>query len=348
MIGYHAVPVIADAYLKGIPGIDAEQALAAMIASAGFDRFDGIGDYRRLGWVAADREPSSASKTLEYAFDDWTIARMAEAMGRSEVAAEYRRRAGSWRNLFDPETGFLRARNADGSFAEPFDPMSTHGQGYIEGNAWNYSLFVPHDIAGFIDLLGTPDRLLTWLDGLFVMEVDDASIAETEDVTRAGMIGNYVHGNEPSHHVPYMYSFAGQPWQTQARVRQIMREMYRPAPDGLCGNDDVGQMSAWYVFSALGFYPVAPGSNQYVLGSPAVRRAQLDLGDGRTLVVIAENQAPDHVYVREVALNGQPLERTYITHAELMQGGELRFVMSAQPNREWATDAAARPYSMSR
>jgi predicted alpha-1,2-mannosidase len=319
-----------------------------MIASANFDRYDGIGDYRRLGWVPADRHSNSASKTLEFAYDDWTIARMAEALGRNEVASAFNRRAASWQNLFDPETGFLRARNADGSFPLDFDPMSTHGQGYIEGNAWNYSLYVPHDVQGFINLLGGPDRLVAWLDRLFVMGVDDDDIADNENITRAGMIGNYVHGNEPSHHVPYMYCFAGQPWKTQARVRQIMDEMYRPVPDGLCGNDDCGQMSAWYVFSALGFYPVAPGSSQYVLGSPAVKRAEIDLGEGRTFLVVAENQAPDHVYVTAVRLNGKTLERSYVTHDEVVRGGELRFVMSGRPNPDRATGAEARPYSMSR
>ncbi|MCP4573862.1 MAG: glycoside hydrolase family 92 protein [bacterium] len=345
MIGYHAVPVIADAHLKGLGGFPADEALEAMVASAGFDRYDGLGDYRELGWVPADRHSNSASKTLEFAYDDWTIARMAQAMGRADVAAEFDRRAASWRSLFDPATGFLRARNADGGFPADFDPMATHGQGYIEGNAWNYSLYVPHDVAGFMDLLGGPDRLTTWLDGLFVMQVDDASIAGNEDITRAGMMGNYVHGNEPSHHVPYLYSFAGRPWQTQQRVREIMATMYRPLPDGLCGNDDCGQMSAWYVFSALGFYPVAPGSNQYVLGSPAVRRAELDLGGNRTFLVVAENQAPQNVYVREVRLDGQRLDRLFITHEEVMRGGELRFVMSARPDSAGAD--AARPYSMS-
>jgi len=348
MIGYHAVSVIADAYLKGLRDFDADQALEAMVASATFDRYDGIGDYRELGWVPGDRQSSAASKTLEYAYDDWTIARMAEAMGRGNVAADFDRRAASWRALHDPDTGFLRARNADGTFPPDFDPMATHGQGYIEGNAWNYSLYVPHDVAGFVGLLGGSDKLITWLDDLFVMEVDDESIAHNEDITRAGIIGNYVHGNEPSHHVPYLYCFAGQPWKTQARVRQIMTEMYRPRPDGLGGNDDLGQMSAWYIFSALGFYPVAPGSNQYVLGSPAVRRAEIDLGGGRTFVVIAENQAPDNVYAGSVRLNGVPLERCYITHKEIVTGGELHFIMSDQPNTEWATDAEDRPYSMSR
>ncbi len=348
MIGYHAVPVIADAYLKGLSGFDAERALEAMIASATFDRYDGIGDYRELGWVPADRQSSAASKTLEYAYDDWTIARMAEAMGQPAVASEFDRRAASWRALFDPGTGFLRARNADGSFPPDFDAMATHGQGYIEGNAWNYSLYVPHDVAGFIALLGGDEALVTWLDDLFEMEIDDESIADNEDITRAGIIGNYVHGNEPSHHVPYLYCFAGQPWKTQARVRQIMTEMYRPVPDGLGGNDDLGQMSAWYIFSALGFYPVAPGSNQYVLGSPAVRRSEIDLGGGRSFTVIAENQAPGNVYVESVRLNDAPLGRCYITHGEIMAGGELRFVMTNQPNREWATAVEQRPYSMSR
>jgi predicted alpha-1,2-mannosidase len=245
-------------------------------------------------------------------------------------------------------TGFLRARNADGSFPAEFDPMSTHGQGYIEGNAWNYSLFVPHDIAGFAELIGGPEKLTAWLDGLFEMEVDDASIAENEDITRAGMIGNYVHGNEPSHHVPYMYSFVGQAWKTQARVRQVMREMYRPGPDGLCGNDDVGQMSAWYVFGALGFYPVAPGGGEYVLGSPAVDRAVVDFGEGRRLVVVAENQGPGNVYVSRVLLNGQPVERIYLTHEELIRGGELRFLMYGEPGNAEGPGVGACPFSMSR
>jgi predicted alpha-1,2-mannosidase len=348
MIGYHSVSVIADAYVKGLRGFDADHALDAMIASANYDRYDGIGDYRELGYVPADGESNSASKTLEFAYDDWAIARMAAAMGRKDVAGTFDRRAASWRNLFDPDTGFLRARNADGSFPADFDPMSTHGQGYIEGNAWNYSLYVPHDVHGFIDRLGGPDELIAWLDSLFVMEVDEKSIAGTEDVTRAGMIGNYVHGNEPSHHVVYLYCFAGQPWKTQARVRQILAEMYRPAPDGLCGNDDCGQMSAWYVFSALGFYPVAPGSNQYVLGSPVIERAAIELGGERTFRVVADDQAPGNVYVSEVWLDGERLERNYITHDEIMRGGELRFVMSDRANRKRGTGAEARPYSMSR
>ncbi|HOX25473.1 MAG TPA: GH92 family glycosyl hydrolase [Candidatus Krumholzibacteria bacterium] len=348
MIGYHAVPVIADAWVKGVRGFDPAEALDAMLASATYDRYDGLGAYRRLGWVPADSSRYAASQTLEYAFDDWTIARMAESLGRADVAAEYDRRAGSWRALWDPSSGFLRARNADGSFPAGFDPLDTHGQGYIEGNAWNYSLYVPHDVAGFAELIGGRERLAAWLDTLFVMQVADETFAANEDITRAGMIGNYVHGNEPSHHVPYLDAFIERPWRTQARVREILDTMYRPAPDGLCGNDDCGQMSAWYIFSALGFYPVAPGSDQYVLGSPCVRRAEIALPGGRTFTVVAENQGAANMYVREVSLNGVALERNWITHEEVARGGTLRFVMGAEADRGRATGDAAAPYSMSR
>jgi len=345
MIGYHAVPVIADAYLKGLlDGVDADAALDAMIASATYRRYDGLGAYMDLGWVPADQQSSSASKTLEYAYDDWTIARMAEAMGRRDMAEEFYARADNWRHLFDQGTGFLRARNTDGTFPDGFDPMATHGQGYIEGNAWNYSLYVPHDVAGFVDLLGGPQRLEAWVDGLFDMQVDDADIAHNEDITRAGMIGNYVHGNEPSHHVPYLPCFTGSPWKAQARIRQILREMYRPGADGLCGNDDCGQMSAWYVFSALGFYPVAPGSNQYVLGSPCVERAVVDVGGGRVFTVEVEGQGARNVYVKRVELGGAPLTRLYLTHEDLAAGGVLRFIMGDEP----AQSQADRPYSRSR
>lgn len=348
MIGYHAVSVIADAYLKGLGGFAADEALDAMIASATYRPYDGLGDYLDLGWVPADRQSAAASKTLEYAYDDWAIARMAAPMGRQDVAAEFTRRAASWRRLYDPETGFLRARNADGTFPAAFDPMATHGQGTIEGNAWNYSLYVPHDVQGLMDLLGGAERLTQWVDGLFAMPVDDAAFAHDEDITRAGMIGNYVHGNEPSHHVPYLPCYTGTPWQAQARVRQILATMYRPRPDGLCGNDDCGQMSAWYVLSALGFYPVAPGSNQYVLGSPCVERAEVALGTGRTLTVVAENQAPPNVFVQAVSLNGEALDRNYLTHDELMGGGELRFVLGPEPNLARGTAPDAAPYSLTR
>lgn len=348
MIGYHAVPVIVDAYMKGIRGFDADTAFRAVISSANYDAYDGIGYYKRYGYVPEDLNGNSVSKTLEYAYDDWTVWRFAEALGREEEKAAFGARAGNYRNLFDSTTGFMRARLADGSWKTPFDPLSTAGQGYIEGNAWNYSLYVPHDPAGFIELLGGPDRLIGWLDTLFTMSTAEEDIAHSEDIDMAGIIGNYVHGNEPSHHVAYLYCYAGAPWKTQQRVHQIMRSMYRPEPDGLCGNDDCGQMSAWYIFSALGFYPVCPGSNQYVIGSPCVRRASIALEDGGTFTIEAKNLSDENIYIQSVTLNGRPHEMCYIRHEDIVAGGTLVFDMGPAPNRTWGTSAANTPYSMSR
>jgi len=348
MIGYHSVSVIADAYLKGIRGFDGKKALAAAVASATYDRYDGIGEYRKRGFVPENLSSNSASKTLEYAYDDWTISRLAGSTGNRLVEKEFLERASSYRNIFDTTTGFMRARNSDGTWKAPFDPLSTLNQGYIEGNAWNYSLYVPHDIAGFIRLLGGRERLVSWLDSLFTMRVPDKYFQESEDVTRAGVIGNYVHGNEPSHHVPYLYCYAGQPWKTQERVHQIVDTMYRNRPDGLCGNDDCGQMSAWYIFSCLGFYPVCPGSLEYVIGSPCVPEAVIDLGNGRKLTVEAENLSPTNIYIDGCFLNGRKFERCYLTHAQIVAGGKLKFVMGSEPNRAWGASDAAHPFSMSR
>ncbi|PSD32085.1 sugar hydrolase, partial [Stenotrophomonas maltophilia] len=256
MIGYHAVPVIADAYVKGIRGFDADKALKAMVETANYGPYDGIAQYRELGYVPIDEEGEAASKTLEYAFDDWTIARMAQAMGKGDIAATFDKRAANWRNAFDKDTGFMRARKRDGSFRTPFDPSASgYGTDYTEGNAWQYSWYVPQDVAGLAAAHGGSDKLLARLDEVFNAKVDPSIFEHMEDIT--GLIGWYAHGNEPSHHVAYLYSYAGQPWRTQARLKQIMDTQYADRPDGLAGNDDVGQMSAWYVFTALGFYPVA-------------------------------------------------------------------------------------------
>ncbi len=346
MIGYHAVPVIADAYMKGIGGFDADEALGAMVASADYGPYDGIAAYRELGWVPIDEEGEAASKTLEYAFDDWTIAQMAQKMGKGEVAAEFGKRAANWKHAFDPATGFMRARQRDGSFREPFDPTASgYGSDYTEGNAWQYSWYVPQDVAGLAAAHGGTDRLLARLDAVFDAKVDPKVFEHMEDIT--GLIGWYAHGNEPSHHVAYLYAYAGQPWRTQARLKQIMDSQYAARPDGLSGNDDLGQMSAWYVFTALGFYPVAPGSNQYVIGRPFLPRATLHLPNGKRFTVIADGLDAGHGYIGGATLNGQPLQRAFLRHEEIMAGGELRFVMQAEPNREWATDPAQRPYSMS-
>ncbi len=222
----------------------------------------------------------------------------------------------------------MRPKMSDGNFREKFDPLKTHDQGFIEGNAWNYSLYVPHAPEGMIELMGGKRKFAAHLDELFTMHLPDEFFAETEDITREGIIGNYVHGNEPSHHVAYLYNWTDEPWKTQERVRMILNHQYRPAPDGLGGNDDCGQMSAWYLFTALGFYPVAPGSDQYALGSPVIKSAVLKLENGRTLTIEALNQSEKSVYVQKVVVNGRTLDRNYITHAEIINGGKITFYMS--------------------
>lgn len=346
MIGYHAVPVIADAYLKGIRGFDADAALEAMAGSATYGPYGGLDSYMKLGYVPIDKEPEAASKTVEYAYDDWTIARMAKAMGRADVAAAFEKRAGNWRNSFDAKTGFLRARKSDGTYRTPFDPTAiNYGSDYTEGNAWQYSWFVPQDQAGMFALLGGDAAAVRKLDAMFDFDNSKLDYSHAEDI--AGLIGQYIHGNEPSHHVAYLYSYAGQPWRTQERLKQIVDSQYKPTPDGLSGNDDLGQMSAWLVFTALGFYPVAPGSNEYVIGRPFVNRATMNLPNGKRFTIVAEGLSDANGYVGKVVLNGKPLARGFLTHAEIMAGGELKFTMQATSNRSWATAKAARPYSMS-
>ncbi|ENE2728392.1 TPA: GH92 family glycosyl hydrolase [Stenotrophomonas maltophilia] len=347
MIGYHAVPVIADAYVKGIRGFDADKALKAMVETANYGPYDGIAQYRELGYVPIDEEGEAASKTLEYAFDDWTIARMAQAMGKGDIAATFDKRAANWRNAFDKDTGFMRARKRDGSFRTPFDPSASgYGTDYTEGNAWQYSWYVPQDVAGLAAAHGGSDKLLARLDEVFNAKVDPSIFEHMEDIT--GLIGWYAHGNEPSHHVAYLYSYAGQPWRTQARLKQIMDTQYADRPDGLAGNDDVGQMSAWYVFTALGFYPVAPGSGEYILGRPFLPKTAMRLPNGKTFTIVADGLDDRHTYVGSVSLNGKPLQRTFLRHDEILAGGELRFSMQAEPNKDWPGQGAQAPYSMSR
>jgi predicted alpha-1,2-mannosidase len=346
MIGYHSVPIIADAYMKGIRGYSVDDALKAMTMSATYAPYAGLGDYMKLGYVAIDKEPEAASKTLEYAYDDWTIAQVARAAGRKDVAAIFDKRAANWRNVFDPATGFVRARKTDGSFNTPFDPAAVgYGSDYTEGNAWQYSWYVPQDIGGLQKALGGADKLSAKLDALFDAKVDPKAFAHVEDIS--GLIGYYAHGNEPSHHIAYLYGYTGQPWRTQERLKQIMDSQYSPTPTGLAGNDDLGQMSAWYVFTAMGFYPVAPASNQYVIGRPFVRRATVMLPNGKRFTVVADRLHDAHPYVGKVTLNGKPLERVYIRHDDIEAGGELRFEMQAQPNKDWGKAPESRPFSMS-
>lgn len=345
MIGYHAVPVISDAYMKGIRGFDEKAALDAMVKSATYAPYGGLGDYMTLGYVPIDKEPEAASKTVEYAYDDWTIARMAKAMGRDDVAATFEKRAGNWRNSFDTKTGFLRARKSDGAFRTPFDPTAiNYGSDYTEGNAWQYSWFAPQDLGGLVGLMGGDAATVRKLDAMFDFDNSKIDYSHAEDI--AGLIGQYIHGNEPSHHVAYMYDYAGAPWRTQARLTQIVKSQYKPTPDGLSGNDDLGQMSAWLVFTSLGFYPVAPGSNEYVIGRPFVDKAVLNLEGGKRFTVRTVGLSDGAPYVGAVTLNGKPLTRSFLRDAEIRAGGELVFTMSATPNKAWAAGAKDRPMSM--
>jgi predicted alpha-1,2-mannosidase len=346
MIGYHSVPIIADAYMKGIRGYPVDDALKAMVASATYAPYGGLGEYMKLGYVAIDKEPEAASKTLEYAFDDWTLAQMARAAGHKDVADQFEKRATNWRNVFDPATGFVRAKKTDGSFNTPFDPAAVgYGSDYTEGNAWQYSWYEPQDIGGISRALGGTDKFLGKLDGLFNAKVDPKAFAHVEDIS--GLIGYYAHGNEPSHHIAYLYNFAGQPWRTQERLKQIMDTQYSATPTGLAGNDDLGQMSAWYVFTALGFYPVAPASNEYVIGRPFVSRASINLPNGKRFTVVADHLDDAHPYVGKVTLNGKALDRVYIRHEQIEAGGELRFEMQTKPNKDWGRATTSRPFSMS-
>jgi len=331
MIGYHSVSAIADALVKGTTDIDAAKALEAMVSTSTVGYYDGLDSYMSLGYVAEDKSPNSVSKTLEYAYDDWCIAQVAALAGDATVASNYTERAGSFINNFDPGTGFMRPRLSDGSFRREFDPLDTHGQGFIEGNAWTYSLFVPHDVEKLISLMGGEDRFIEHVDSLFTMELDDKYIEKTEDITRDGIIGNYVHGNEPGHHIAYMYNWTSKPWKTQERVRMIMDSMYGNGTDGLCGNDDAGQMSAWYIFSSLGFYPVSPGSDLYALGSPSLVSATVNLENGKRLVVNTVNQSAENIYVEKVLLNGTELKNGFISHGDIAGGGELVFYMANTP-----------------
>ncbi|MDE6528135.1 MAG: glycoside hydrolase family 92 protein, partial [Muribaculaceae bacterium] len=346
MIGYHGVSVLADAYGKGAP-IDAGEALDAMHSSATLPYFEGMKDYLKYGYVPFDHNGSAVSVTLEYAYDDWCIYRHALRAGDAGRAAEYRARALNYRNVFDPAIEFSRPRYTDGTWKEPYSLINTSGEGYLEGNAMNYAFFVPHDVKGLVAAMGGDKKFIANIDRLFSSELPPEAYAHTEDVTAEGLIGGYVHGNEPSHHIPYLYAWTSEPWKTQYWVREILNKMYKNNIDGLCGNDDCGQMSAWYIFSALGFYPVCPGTDQYVIGAPYLPYARLTLPNGNSLEVKAPKVSDTNRYIKSVKLNGKPYDKTYITHGDLMAGGTLEFEMTSKPNRKRCLSAASKPYSLS-
>jgi predicted alpha-1,2-mannosidase len=331
MIGYHATSVIADAAVKQVGDFNRKHALQASISTASVPYFDGLGEYIQYRYVPDEVSPYSVSKTLEYAYDDWAIAQLAMLNKDGETEKKFLERSRNYKNVYDPHMGFMRPKTKSGEFRKNFDPMDTHGQGYIEGNAWNYGLYVPHEIDTMISIMGGKQRFVQHLDSLFTIHIDEKYIEKNEDITRDGIIGNYVHGNEPGHHIPYLYNWTDQPHKTQERVRMIMDTMYGPTPQGLCGNDDAGQMSAWYIFSSLGFYPVTPGSPYYTLGSPKISKATLPLENGNTLYIEARNQGPENIYVERVTFNQKEITDFQINHNKLIKGGTLIFEMSNRP-----------------
>ena len=333
MIGYHATSVIADAMAKNVGDFNHKRALQASINTASVEYFDGLGDYMKYKYVPDDKSHSSVSKTLEYAYNDWCIAQMAKQVGNASAEAKFMERSEYYNHVYDSKIGYMRPKLSNGKFRENFDPMDTHGQGFIEGNAWNYGLYVPQNINKMVKMMGGKTQVTQHLDSLFTMEIDDKFISQHEDITRDGIIGNYVQGNEPGHHIPYLYNWTGHPEKTQSRVRMIMDTMYGANVDGLCGNDDAGQMSAWYIFSSLGFYPVTPGSPNYALGSPLVKQAVIHLENGKTLKIIANNQSKKNIYVESVSVNGKTIKDTLLSHQDIINGGELIFEMSATPNK---------------
>ena len=345
MSGYHATSVLADAVTKGAD-VDAKEALTAMVTTSNVPYFDGLGEYIKLGYVPLEATTTAASTTLEYCYDDWTIYKTALAAGDKEVADIYYKRALNYRNIYDKELGFARPKYRDGSFKEEFDVLQTHGEGFIEGNSWNFSFHVPHDVFGVISHMGGEKEFLRKLDELFVMHLPEEYYAANEDITSDCLIGGYVHGNEPSHHIPYLYAWTSQPWKTQYWVREVMNKMYKNHIRGLGGNDDCGQMSAWYLFTAMGFYPVCPGTDQYVLGAPYLPYMKLSLANGKSLEIKAPGVSDKNRYVKSVLLNGKPYTKTYITHDLLLSGGVLEFVMSPTPNKKRGVAMSDKPYSL--
>ena len=345
MSGYHAVSVLSDVAKKlGIK--DKKMMLEAMNATANSKWMEGLTDYIQYGYVPYDRCGTSASNTLEYAYDDWTIYQAALDAGDKEMAETFKKRALNYRNVFNPAIGLACPKYKDGSWKKDFSPLQTYGEGFIEGNSANYSFHVPHDVKGMIACFGGDKKFIERLDNLFAEPLDKKYYEDNEDIEEECLLGGYVHGNEPSHHIPYLYAWTSQPWKSQYWLREIMNRMYVNNIDGLHGNDDCGQMSAWYIFTAMGFYPVCPGSDQYVLGAPYVPSCKLTLPNGKLFLIKAPGVSDKKRYVKEVRLNGKLYDKLYLTHADIMAGGTLEFIMSATPNRKRCV-ASGKPYSLS-
>ncbi len=333
MLGYHSIPVIVDAYLKGLANFDPEQALAACVATANIDDYRGIGLYKQLGYVP-DTEHWSLSKTLEYAYDDYCIALMAQKMGKKEIADEFFKRAQNYKNTYNASTSFFEPRNAKGEYNPKFNP-DEYTEDISESNGWQYFWSVPQDLDGLISLVGGKERFTQKLDSMFTYVPHSD---EELPIFSTGMIGQYAHGNEPSHHVIYLYNKVGQPWKTQQYVSKVLNELYQNTPAGLCGNEDCGQMSAWYVFSSMGFYPVDPVSGKYEIGTPLFPEVKMHLINGKTFTILAPKTSRECIYIQSVKLNGQPYDKSYITHEQIMNGDTFEFEMGDKPGPVWYTN----------
>jgi predicted alpha-1,2-mannosidase len=346
MIGYHSAPVLAEAYVKGIRGVDYANAYPLWRKRAMDDDYRGLGHYRKLGYIPCDQEDEAASKTLEYAYDDWAVAHLARAAGREDDYQLLLRRSRNYKNTFDRSVTFVRGRLQDGKWAEPFDPRgmghSTKWRDFTESNAWQATFLNQHDLYEYMKLFGGENGFVAKLDRLFNQSSELPPDAPPDI---AGMVGQYAHGNEPSHHVAYLYAYAGEHWKTQARVRMLLETMHHNDPDGVAGNEDCGQMSAWYALSALGFYAVDPVSGNYVLGAPLFDKATIHLAEGRKLELEAVGNGPGNMYVQSVAWNGKPYTKSWFSHAQIAEGGKFLITMGEKPNEQFGTAAGDRPPS---
>ncbi len=345
MIGYHAVSVISDAYLKGLNNFNYERAYDAIKTTALNPDYDHVKTYSKIGYVPCDLENESVSKTLEYAYDDYCVAQMAKKLGKNDDYKIFMKRAMSYKKLFDPETKFMRGKDSKGKWRTPFDPKSYQSSGdFTEATSWQYTWYVPQDVQGLINLMGGDSVFIAKLDELFSSSSYDNEEG-TEDIH--GIIGQYWHGNEPSHHIAYLYDYAGQPWKTQKLIHRIMKTQYGNKPNSLCGNDDCGQMSAWYVFNIMGFYPVCPVNDEYVIGSPCAKEAEMHLSNGKCVTMFAENYSDTNIYIQSMTLNGKDWNKTFIPYDEIKNGAEIKYVMGSEPNKKWATELNSVPNSIS-
>ncbi len=339
MIGYHPVSVIADAWLRGIRTFDGERALQAMIATSNKHNVNASQLYNQYGWIPADLKIETVSQTLEFAYDDWCIARMAESMGYHDIAGEYDNRSLRYRELFEPGSGFMRAKNADGSWVRDFDPLKG-SRDYTEASPWQYRFFVPHDMSGLAALMGGEKPLQEALDSLFTYSPEGYTTVDPVGI--GGVVGQYAQGNEPDHNFPWLFYWTPEASRSQQVVRQVLTETYSTGPDGICGNEDCGQMSAWYVMASIGLYPVCPGSGQYLMTAPLFKETVIHLGNGKTLTIKADR--PRRPYISKVFLNGEPVDEHFLTYEQIMEGGVLSFKLSRKPNFE--RNALPRPYSL--